>query len=294
MHMAATEDKARGPARRKLRFADRFDLLRLLGRGTSARVYAAHDLDLNRMVALKIFALRSRDPSARSEARERFTREGGIGARLRHADIVQVLEAGSHHNQDWLAMELVAGTSLQRYTTRERLLPEPAVLRAGQRMALALDYAHGQGVVHRDLKPGNVLVHWPSDTLKISDFGLARTDDASATRTGMLLGTPQYMAPELLAGEPADARSDFYALGVMLFELLSGRLPFEAANMGELLRRVARESAPDLRSVKPHTPDALATLLAAMLATSPARRLAEGSSIAGQLRSLRLAWPGAA
>lgn len=292
--MSDPAEKARTTLRRKLRFADRFDLLRLLGRGAHARVYAARDTELQRMVALKIFAARARDPSARSEARERFAREGSIAARLRHADIVQVLEAGSHQGQDWLAMELVPGTSLQRYTVRERLLPEPAVLRAGQRIALALDYAHGQGVVHRDLKPANVLVDWPSDTLKISDFGLARTEDASATRTGLLLGTPQYMAPELLAGERADARSDFYALGVMLFELLSGRLPFEAASMGELLRRVARESAPDLRSVKPHTPDALATLLAAMLSRQPAQRLADGSGIAGQLRSLRLAWPGVA
>lgn len=280
--------------RARLRFADRFDLLRQLGRGAHARVYAAHDRDLNRLVALKIFALRSKDVQLQAEARSRFSREASVAARLRHADIVQVLEAGSHDGQDWLAMELVPGTSLERYTHPDKLLPEPALLRVGQRIALALDHAHGQGVVHRDLKPANVLVHWPSDTLKIADFGLARTEDAAATRTGLLLGTPQYMAPELLAGERPDARSDFYALGVVLFELVSGQLPFQSSNMGDLLRRVAREPAPDLRSVKPHCPDELASLLAELLATRPDQRLADGARVAGRLRSLRLAWPGGA
>lgn len=282
--------------RKRIRFADRFDLLRLLGRGAHSRVYAARDLDLNRLVALKIFVQhdpkdsRTVDPH---EARRRFGREAAIAGRLRHPDIVQVHEAGSHTGQDWLAMELVSGTSLERYTRPGRLLPEPALLRAGQRLALALDHAHGQGVVHRDLKPANVLVDWPSDTLKITDFGLARTDETTATRTGLLLGTPQYMAPELLAGARPDARSDFYALGVMLFELFSGRLPFQAASLGELLRQVAREPAPDLRSVQPHAPDALATLVADLLATQPQARLADGACIAGRLRSLRLTWPAA-
>jgi len=287
----------RQPARR-LRFADRFDLLRLLGRGAHARVYAAHDRSFNRLVALKIFALLRRpdagSAAARDEARSRFATEAQTAQRLRHADIVQVLEAGNHEGQAWLAMELVPGSALQRYCEASRLLPEPAVLRSAQRIALALEYAHSQRVVHRDLKPANVLVDWPSDTLKIVDFGLASSDDSAATRTGLMLGTPQYMAPELLAGGRADPRSDYYALGVMLFELLTARLPFEATNMGELLRRAARDPAPDLRDFQPHTPDALAQLVADMLRTDPALRLADGARIAGRLRSLRLAWPGGA
>ncbi len=284
------------PPGQRLRFADRFDLLRLLGRGAHARVYAAHDRSFNRLVALKIFALRSRAETglAGAEARSRFETEARTAQRLRHPDIVQVLEAGDYEGQAWLAMELVAGSSLARYTDRARLLPEPAVLRTGQRIALALAHAHAQRVVHRDLKPANVLVDWPSDTLKIVDFGLARSDDAAATRTGLMLGTPQYMAPELLAGGRPSEGSDFYALGVVLFELLSGRLPFETSNMGELLRRAAHEPAPDLRSIQPRTPDALAELLAGLLATRPAQRLADGAQIAGRLRSLRLAWPGGA
>jgi eukaryotic-like serine/threonine-protein kinase len=283
---------------RRLRFADRFDLLRLLGRGAHARVYAAHDQHFNRLVAIKIFALQTRSdtPSvaALDEARSRFDNEARTAQRLQHPDIVRVLEAGLHEGQAWLSMELVPGSTLQRYTDPARLLPEPAVLRAGQRIALALEYAHSQRVVHRDLKPANVLVDWPSDTLKLVDFGLARADDTTATRTGLMLGTPQYMSPELLAGDRPDARSDYYALGVILFELLTARLPFDTSNMGELLRRAAREAAPDLRQIQPQTPAALAELLAEMLATQPSQRLADGARIAGRLRSLRLAWSGGA
>lgn len=282
------------PDNRRLRFADRFDLLRLLGQGVFARVYAAHDRSYNRLIALKIFARLSRGDNSSAEARSRFDTEARAAQRLRHPDIVQVLEAGEYEGQAWLAMELVPGSSLQRYTEAARLLPEPAVLRTGQRIALALAHAHSLRVVHRDMKPANVVVDWPSDTLKIVDFGLARSDDSAATRTGLMLGTPQYMAPELLAGGRPDERSDFYALGVMLFELFTGRLPFDTSSMAELLKRAARDPAPDLRSLKPHTPDALAELLAELLATQPARRLADGSRIAGRLRSLRLAWPGGA
>lgn len=285
--------------RRRLRFADRFDLLRLLGRGQSGRVYAAHDRLFNHLVALKIFALPGAaegapPTAAQAEARSRSEAEGDITRRLRHADIVQVIDQGVHEGQPWLAMELVPGSSLQRYTDPQRLLPEPVLLQAGQRIALALDHAHAQRVVHRDLKPSNVLVHWPSDTLKIVDFGLARTEDAAATRTGLLLGTPQYMAPELLAGARPDVRSDCYALGVMLFELLTGRLPFETTNMGDLLRRAARDTAPDLREHKPQAPEALAQLVAELLATQPGQRLADAARVAGRLRSVRLGWPGGA
>ncbi len=288
-----------GISRRRLRFAERFDLLRLLGRGLGGRVYAAHDRQLNRLVALKIFALpessdNARPSAAEAEARSRSGAEGTITRRLRHPDIVQVLDQGIHEGQAWMAMELVPGSSLQRYTDAQRLLPEPVLLQAGQRIALALDHAHALRVVHRDLKPANVLVHWPSDTLKIVDFGLARTEDAAATRTGLFLGTPQYMAPETLAGARPDARSDCYALGVMLFELLTGRLPFETTNMGELLRRAASDRAPDLREHKPQAPAELAELLAELLATQPGQRLAEASRVAGRLRSVRLGWPGGA
>ncbi len=298
---SATDPKGHRPEppRRRLRFAERFDLLRLLGRGLSGRVYAAHDSQLERLVALKIFTLPepadSGQPSAaQAEARQRQGAEADITRRLRHDDIVQVLDQGLFDGQAWLAMELVPGSSLQRYTVPQRLLPEPLLLQAAQRIALALDHAHAQRVVHRDLKPANVLVHWPSDTLKIVDFGLARTEDTAATRTGLVLGTPQYMAPEILAGAVPDTRSDCYALGVMLFELLTGRLPFDTTNMGELLRRAARDPAPDLREHRPQLPEALAGLVAELLATEPGQRLTEASRVAGRLRSLCLGWPGGA
>jgi len=235
--------------------AGRFELLRLLGQGTSGSVHAAHDHRDQRLVALKLLQPGAGGESA-AEAQARFDASAAQARRLDHPDIVQVFDVGSDQGRPWLAMEAVPGTDLTRYTQRQRLLPEPLVLQLGERLALALAHAHGRGVVHRDLKPANVLAHWPGGVLKIADFGLARGPDAEATRTGLVLGTPAYMAPELLAGALPDARSDFYALGVLLFQLFSGRLPFEAATLGELLRQVAHDAAPDVRRCLPTWPTA--------------------------------------
>jgi serine/threonine-protein kinase len=187
----------------------------------------------------------------------------------------------------WLAMEPVPGSDLQRYARAPRLLPEPVVLRVLQRVAEGLAHAHAQDVVHRDLKPANVLVNWADDMLRIVDFGLARaTAAASQTDTGIVPGTPAYMAPELLAGAEPDARGDLYALGTMAFELLSGRLPHEAATMGELLRRVAQETPPDLRSLRPAMPAALAELVGRLLARPRAARPADAGAVAAELAAL--------
>ncbi len=273
--------------------AGRFELLQLLGSGSSGTVHAAHDHQQQRLVALKLWRPTAGETTEQAaEAKARFSTEASRVQQLRHADIVTVFESGEDQGQTWLAMEAVPGVDLTRYTSRQRLLPEPLVLRLGERLAAALAHAHGVGVVHRDLKPGNVLAHWPSDTLKIVDFGLARTADAQATRTGLVLGTPAYMAPELLAGALPDARSDFYALGALLFQLLTGRLPFEDSKLGDRLRRVATEPAPDLRSLQPQTPAALAELVAALLERQAARRAHDGPALAAALRRLREAWPG--
>ncbi len=270
--------------------AGRFELLRLLGSGASGSVYGAHDHRDNRLVALKVL---HDDPGAsalqNAEALQRFRSSATQAQRLQQADIVTVFDAGDDAGRPWLAMEAVPGTDLTRYTLAARLLPEPLVLQLAERLALALAHAHVQGVVHRDLKPANVLVHWPSNTLKIVDFGLARGQDAEATRTGLVLGTPGYMSPEQLAGAVPDARSDFYALGVLLFQLLAGRLPFQASSLGELLQRVSREAAPDLRSLRPELPAALADSVASLLHCQPLLRASDGAALAAQWRALRSA-----
>jgi serine/threonine-protein kinase len=147
--------------------------------------------------------------------------------------------------------------------------------------------------VHRDVKPANVLVDWPRDAVKLADFGLARADDGVQTGTGIVLGTPAYMAPEQLAGAVPTPRSDLYAVGVMLYELLAGRLPYEGASMGEWLRHVADEAVPDLRRLRPDLPEGVAALCTRLLAKRPADRPADGDAIARELTALLAVWPAA-
>jgi eukaryotic-like serine/threonine-protein kinase len=188
-------------------------------------------------------------------------------------------------------MELLAGADLSRYTRPGRLLPEPLALEIAAHIAEALAYAHRQGVVHRDVKPANVMFDPVSGGVKLTDFGLARAADAQATRSGMLLGSPAYMAPELLGGARAEAASDLYALGVLLFELLTGRLPFAADSMGALLRAMASQAPQTVRELRPDLPATQAAVLdaalAPVLARSPAERERDGDAWASELRQLR-------
>lgn len=280
-----------------LRAGDRigdFTLIAPAGRGTSAEVWQA-STDRSgghgaTVVALKLLAdpIGPDDPQ---ELRERFIEEGRIAQALRHPDIVAWLGSGEHEGRPWMALEWLPGEDLSRHTRRDALLPGPEAVRIAQRLALALDHAHRQGIVHRDLKPDNVRIDLPRGVVKLTDFGIARQQDSTRTRTGLFLGTPAYMAPELLAGAGADARTDLYALGVVLFELLTGRRPLQASSMGELLQRLSREAAPALRSLRADAPMALSEELAAWLQRDRALRPASAALAAQALAALPTQWP---
>ncbi len=276
--MSATHEPHLGPYR----------LLRPIGRGSMGTVHLAVDGRDGRAVAIKTVPLASDAGADLAPLRQRFQAEVATARRLSHPDIVAVYDAGEADGQLWLAMELLRGRDLARYTHMSRLLPEPLVLQLVERLARALAHAHAQGVVHRDIKPANVMLDLPTRQLKLTDFGMAGLVDLSRTRTGVVLGTPYYMAPEQLAGAAADARSDLYALGVLLFQLLSGRLPHEHASLGELLRMVAREPAPDLRTLRPQLSPELAGVVAHMLQKSPAQRPSDAGALADALAALRL------
>jgi eukaryotic-like serine/threonine-protein kinase len=264
-----------------------YRLLRPIGRGSMGVVHLAYDGTAKRHVALKTLSLGREAGSAElDEARSRFLAEAKAAARLSHPDIVKLHDAGEHAGTAWMAMELLRGRDLGRYTHLSWLLPEALVLRLAERMARALSHAHGRGVVHRDIKPGNVILDLPTQRLKITDFGIAGLADSSRTRTGVVLGTPLYMAPEQLAGAPADARSDLYSLGVLLFQLLTGRLPHETASLGELLRDVARVSAPDVRTLRPSLSPEVAAVVAFALQKPPAARYASAAQMADALQRL--------
>jgi serine/threonine-protein kinase len=258
---------------------------RRLGQGAGSVVYAAYDDRAEAWRALKLLLpTAGADPALAAEARARLLREQATAARLHHPGIVRLHDCGESGSLAWLTMELLPGADLSRYTQPARRLPVPVVARLGARIAEALAHAHGAGVVHRDLKPANVMVDWASDRAVITDFGLARGSDAEGTRTGLVLGSPGYMAPELLAGQAPDARSDLYALGVLMFQLLAGRLPFEATGLGALLREVAQTPAPDLLALVPSPQDPLLPQLAGwvarLLAKAPGQRPADAATVA--------------
>ncbi|HVK34005.1 MAG TPA: serine/threonine-protein kinase [Burkholderiaceae bacterium] len=259
---------------------------RMIGRGASAAVYGAIDEASGQAVALKVL-----DAQPDREQRADLLAAARRAAELEHPGIVRVHGGGEVGTNVFVVMELLPGTDLGRYARAGRLLPEAAVLDVAAQVAEALAYAHRQGVVHRDVKPANVMFDPASRRAVLMDFGLARGADAQATRSGVMLGSPTYMAPELLAGAPPDGRSDLYALGVLTYELLTGRPPFDAAGLGALLRAVASAPPPPLASRRPDLAEAgaLDQLLAPLLAKDPAERPFDGAAWAHQAR-LQALW----
>ncbi len=268
---------------------------REIGRGAQSVVHAAYDERAQEWRALKLLLTPGDRPTLRSSIRGSLGGSLGAAAQresaaagLQHPGIVRVYGSGESAGLPWLLMELLPGTDLTRYTRAARRLPVPVVARIGRRLAEALACAHAAGVVHRDLKPANVMLDWAGDRVVITDFGLARSADAERTRTGLVLGSPAYMAPELLAGQAPTPASDLYALGVLLFELLACRLPFEDAGLGALLRQVAEAPPPDLLALlPPEAPlPALAALVQTLLAKQPGQRPPDAAATVQRLQRL--------
>jgi serine/threonine-protein kinase len=269
----------------------RYEIERELGKGAMGVVYLGRDPKINRVVAIKAIALAeefAEDDLA--DARARFFREAEMAGRLNHPGIVTVHDAGEDRGLAYIAMEYLRGEHLSHYAESIHLLPVERVLSLCARVAEALDYAHKQNVVHRDIKPANIMFNKDSDELKITDFGIARLTDTSRTKTGIVLGTPSFMSPEQLEGRPLDGRSDLFALGVTLYQLLTGQLPFRADSMTRLMQKIATEPHVPLRSLRPELPDMAEQLMTRALAKNTAERFQTGAEMAVALRScLRVA-----
>lgn len=265
----------------------RYRIEREIARGAMGTVFAARDPATGAKLALKVIDLPPHADGDEPDAhRERFLREAAAARRLQHPDITAVFDAGDDGRRAWLAMELIGGRDLGAYVAPGELLAVRQVAQIGARVARALAFAHRQGIVHRDVKPANVIVDLDRGIVKISDFGIAHLADAARTRTGLVLGTPSYMAPEQMAGRRIDGRADLYSLGVMVFQLLAGRLPFEAPTMAGLLAAVAQDPAPDVRNLRAELPEALAQVVALALEKRPELRYADGDQMGHDLEAV--------
>jgi hypothetical protein len=255
-----------------------FEITELLGRGGMGIVFKATDRALNRPVAIKVLAPHFASSGA---ARKRFAREAKAAAAVVHDHVVAIHSVGTWKGLPYLVMSYVPGCSLQELLDAEGPLDVKEILRIGMQTALGLAAAHAQGLVHRDVKPANILLENGVRRVRITDFGLARAmDEASLTQSGVISGTPQYMSPEQSRSAAIDHRSDLFSLGSTLFAMAAGHPPFRADSPMTVLLRIRDEEPRPIRDINPDVPDWLATIIARLLAKAPERRFQSAAHVA--------------
>jgi eukaryotic-like serine/threonine-protein kinase len=266
----------------------RYEVVGELGRGAMGVVYKARDPQIDRMVAVKTVSLRGHDAEAEKEYRARFLNEAQAAGRLHHPGIVSVFDVGedSESGDPYIVLEYVSGEALNRVLARERKLPLSRALYIAEEVALALDYAHEQGVTHRDIKPGNILITEDGHA-KIADFGIAKLNLAHFTLPGRLLGTPAYMAPEQLAGEGVDGRSDLFSLGVILYAMVTGHSPFQGDSATTICFKVTNREPVPASALDLELPRVLDAVIGRAMAKDPAKRYQRGAEFADDLAGLR-------
>ncbi|MDH3713328.1 MAG: serine/threonine-protein kinase, partial [Gammaproteobacteria bacterium] len=266
----------------------RYEVDKELGKGAMGVVYLGKDPKISRVVAIKTMALSQEfEADELEDVKERFFREAETAGRLSHPNIVTIFDAGEEHDLAYIAMEFLKGEDLARFTKTEGLLPLRQVLSIIERSADALNYAHQHNVVHRDIKPANIMYESESDDLKITDFGIARITDSSKTKTGMVLGTPSYMSPEQIAGKRVDGRSDLFSLGVMLYQMSTGQLPFTADSMATLMYKIANEPHDDPTMVNLDLPPCVSEIIDRSLHKDVDSRYQTGGEMAQDIRRCR-------
>lgn len=264
----------------------RYVIERRIGRGAMGAVYLARDPRINRPIALKAIPIEKEfEDEELKEARLRFYREAESAGRLTHPNIITVYDAGEDKGLAYIAMEYVPGVPLKNFTDPKRLLAPKRALELCASTAEALDYAHNQGVIHRDIKPANLMYNPKEGSLKITDFGVARMTDNNSTKTGIVLGTPMYMSPEQLGAEDLTGHSDLFSLGVTLYELLAGEVPFKATNIAVLMTKITTESAAPISGKRAGIPPSVDAVLAKALAKSTQDRFSCGAEMAIALRN---------
>jgi serine/threonine-protein kinase len=264
----------------------RYVIEKRIGRGAMGAVYLARDPRINRAIALKVIPIEKEfEDEELEEARLRFFREAESAGRLTHPNIITVFDCGEDKHLAYIAMEYLQGISLTDFTNPKKLLAPNKALELCARTAEALDYAHNQGVIHRDIKPANLLYSLRQDLLKISDFGVARLTDNNRTKTGIVLGTPIYMSPEQLNADTLTGHSDLFSLGVTLYELLVGEVPFKATNIAVLMTKITTEDPAPISNRRPGVPPSVDAVLFKALAKRPEDRFTNGAEMAIALRN---------
>ncbi len=264
----------------------RYVIERRIGRGAMGAVYLGKDPRINRPVAIKAIPIAKEfEDEELKEARIRFFREAESAGRLTHPNIITVYDCGEDKGLAYIAMEYVPGIPLKDFTEPKRLLAPKRALELAALTAEGLDYAHNQGVIHRDIKPANLLYNPKEGALKITDFGVARLTDNNRTKTGIVLGTPMYMSPEQLGAENLTGLSDLFSLGVTLYELLTGEVPFKASNIALLMTKITTEDAAPVANRRAGLPPSVDAVLAKALAKRPENRFSCGAEMAIALRN---------
>jgi serine/threonine-protein kinase len=271
----------------------RYQVEKELGKGAMGVVYLGKDPKIGRVVAIKTLALSQEfDADELQDVKDRFFREAETAGRLNHPHIVTIFDAGEEHDLAYIAMEFLKGKDLAPFIKPDNLLPLPKVMSIIARVAEALSYAHNNNVVHRDIKPANIMYELESDTVKVTDFGIARITDSSKTKTGMVLGTPSYMSPEQLSGKKIQGSSDLFSLGVTLYQMSCGHLPFKGDSMAQLMFKIANEPHVDILTLSPKLPPCLVDIINKALAKQPEDRYLTGDEFAQAIRAC-MADPGA-
>jgi serine/threonine protein kinase len=257
-----------------------YEVLQVLGRGGFGIVFRALDDVLQRVVALKVLAPHI---AATSPARKRFLREARSSAQVRHENVVQVYQVGEQP-LPYIAMEFIPGETLQQRLDRVGPVEPAEVVRVGRQVAEGLAAAHASSLIHRDIKPANILLEGGAQRVKLTDFGLARAaDDASISQSGLIAGTPMFMAPEQARGETLDQRADLFSLGSVLYHMAAGRPPFGANSTFAVLKRVAEDTPRPLREIIPETPQWLCDVIARLHAKNPDDRFQTAREVADVL-----------